>query len=177
MTEWLAAVGMRVRLARVARGETQEELGCRAGVSRVTVGSIERGEHPASVLAFRRLADALGVDLGRLLAPLGDRPLAIPVDPRRPDGMLGGTLPPTGLQVGRKAHGTQFRLIATKMPAPALVDVLLFSRTCAPSAVKSLQHLPCRTLRCRSHTMLCSVQARRPVLHEVLRISVHSCIN
>lgn len=40
---WLRTVGMCVRLDRVARGESQEALGRRAGVSRVTVGSIERG--------------------------------------------------------------------------------------------------------------------------------------
>ena len=38
-----------------------------SGVSRVTVGSIERGDHPASVLAYRRLAGALGVQLSELL--------------------------------------------------------------------------------------------------------------
>jgi hypothetical protein len=47
----------------------------------------------------------LALFLARLLAPLGDRPLAVPVDPRRPDGMLGGTLPPTGLQVRRSTGG------------------------------------------------------------------------
>ena len=69
---WLRTVGMRVRLGRVARGESQEELGRRAGVSRVTVGSIERGDHPAAVTAYRRFADALDVRLGRLLGPADD---------------------------------------------------------------------------------------------------------
>ena len=64
---WLREVGMRVRLGRVAARLSQEELGERAGVSRVTVGSIERGDHPASVVAFRRLADALRVEIGELL--------------------------------------------------------------------------------------------------------------
>lgn len=65
--DWLREVGMRVRLARVAARLSQEELGERCGVSRVTVGSIERGDHPASVVAFRRLADALSVEIGQLL--------------------------------------------------------------------------------------------------------------
>jgi transcriptional regulator with XRE-family HTH domain len=64
---WLRAVGLRVRLARVARGESQAEVGGRSGVSRVTVGSIERGEHPAAVTAYVRLADALGMPLAELL--------------------------------------------------------------------------------------------------------------
>lgn len=66
--EWLAAVGMRVLVARTVRRESQEEVGRRAGVSRVTVGSVERGEHPASVLAYARLAAALGLPPGELLA-------------------------------------------------------------------------------------------------------------
>jgi hypothetical protein len=64
---WLRAVGLRVRLARVARGESQAELGGRSSVSRVTVGSIERADHPAAVTAYARLADALGMPLAELL--------------------------------------------------------------------------------------------------------------
>lgn len=69
--EWLRAVGTRVLLARTVRRESQGELGRRAGVSRVTVGSIERGDHPASVLAYARLASALGLAVGELLAGYG----------------------------------------------------------------------------------------------------------
>jgi hypothetical protein len=64
---WLRAVGLRLRLARVARGESQAELGSRSRVSRVTVGSIERADHPAGVTAYARLADALGMRLAELL--------------------------------------------------------------------------------------------------------------
>lgn len=64
---WLREVGMRVRLGRVAARLSQEELGDLAGVSRVTVGSIERGDHPTSIVAFRRVADALGVPMADLL--------------------------------------------------------------------------------------------------------------
>lgn len=64
---FLRTVGLRVRLLRVARGLSQEQLGALSGVSRVTVGSIERGDHPASVLAFRRLSGALGLTVSELL--------------------------------------------------------------------------------------------------------------
>jgi DNA-binding XRE family transcriptional regulator len=64
---WLRAVGLRVRLARVALGRSQAQLGGRSGVSRVTVGSIERADHPAAVTAYARLADALGMPLAELL--------------------------------------------------------------------------------------------------------------
>ena len=65
--DWLLDVGMRIRLARVRARESQEELGARAGVSRVTIGSIERADHPAVILAYRRLADALNLPLAELL--------------------------------------------------------------------------------------------------------------
>ena len=64
---WLLDVGMRVLLARVRARESQEELAARAGVSRVPVGSIERADPPAVVLAYRRLAQAQGMSLGKLL--------------------------------------------------------------------------------------------------------------
>lgn len=64
---WLGQVGMRVRLGRVVRGESQERLGERAGVSRVLVGSVERADHPAGVLAYARLSRALGIPLSELL--------------------------------------------------------------------------------------------------------------
>lgn len=77
---------MRVLLARTVRRESQEELGRLAGVSRVTVGSIERGDHPASVVAYARLADALGLPVGELLDGYGLRdrsgpPGHTPLDP------------------------------------------------------------------------------------------------
>lgn len=64
---YLQQVGLRVKLLRVTRKLSQEELGAASGVSRVTVGSIERGDHPASVLAYRRLARVFGVPVSKLL--------------------------------------------------------------------------------------------------------------
>lgn len=65
---WLEDVGMLVRLVRVRRGETQGELVAVAVVSRVTLGSVERADHPAVVLTYVRLARTLGLSLGELLA-------------------------------------------------------------------------------------------------------------
>lgn len=73
---YLRTVGLRIRLLRVARGLSQEELGEASGVSRVTIGSIERAEHAASVLAYRRLARALEVELSDLLDEDDEQPLA-----------------------------------------------------------------------------------------------------
>lgn len=64
---YLAAVGQRVRLLRVARRLSQDTFADLAGVSRVTLGSIERGEHAASLLTYVKLADALGIGLSLLV--------------------------------------------------------------------------------------------------------------
>ena len=71
---WLHEVGMRVRLGRVAARASQEQLGARSGVSRVTVGSIERADHPAAVVAYARLARALAIPLAVLLEKRHDQP-------------------------------------------------------------------------------------------------------
>lgn len=64
---YLAAVGQRVRLLRVARRLSQDAFADAAGVSRVTLGSIERGEHAAGLLTYVKLAEALGVALSLLV--------------------------------------------------------------------------------------------------------------
>jgi transcriptional regulator with XRE-family HTH domain len=67
--ELLREVGMRVRLQRVYMRLSQEELGTKAGITRSAVGSIERGDHPASVLAYGKVAKALGIKLDKLMRP------------------------------------------------------------------------------------------------------------
>jgi transcriptional regulator with XRE-family HTH domain len=46
---------------------TQEELAERAGLSARYVGAIELGDVSASVTVLGRIAEALGVELGKLL--------------------------------------------------------------------------------------------------------------
>ena len=65
---WLTEVGLRIRVARVRRRESQEQLAQLALTSRVTLGSVERGDHAAAVLTYVRLARTLGVSLDELLA-------------------------------------------------------------------------------------------------------------
>ena len=63
---FLADVGMRVRLLRTVRRMSQDRLADVAGVSRVTLGEVERGEHGAGILRYRAVAAALAVPLGSL---------------------------------------------------------------------------------------------------------------
>ena len=64
---YLRGVGERVRLIRGARRLTQDELARKAGISRVSLGSIERGEQAAGLLTFVAIAEALGLGLGPLV--------------------------------------------------------------------------------------------------------------
>jgi transcriptional regulator with XRE-family HTH domain len=64
---YLVELGFRVRVARLRRRVSQDELAQLSGISRVTLGSIERGEHAATVLTYRKLAQAFGVTLTVLL--------------------------------------------------------------------------------------------------------------
>jgi transcriptional regulator with XRE-family HTH domain len=60
----------RLRLQRQDRGLSQEELADRAGLHRTYVGSVERAERNISIDSMERLAEALGLDVSDLLAPL-----------------------------------------------------------------------------------------------------------
>ena len=64
---YLEEIGLRIRALRVRRRVNQEQLAEVAALSRVTLGSIERGEHSASLLTYLKLARALRVDVGDLL--------------------------------------------------------------------------------------------------------------
>jgi DNA-binding XRE family transcriptional regulator len=64
---YLGTVGMRLRLRRVVLGVSQDVLAARAGMSRVTYGRIERGEHATQLLCYARVAAAAGLPVGRLL--------------------------------------------------------------------------------------------------------------
>lgn len=68
-------VGRRVRGARGSRGWTLDELADRSGVSRRTIINVESGSSNASIAILLRLARAMNVSLGDLVA----------VDPRRTD--------------------------------------------------------------------------------------------
>ncbi len=65
--DYLHEIGRRIRTVRLRRQIGQDRLAQLAAVSRVSLGSIERGEHSGGMLTYRKLARALGVDIGDLL--------------------------------------------------------------------------------------------------------------
>lgn len=84
---YLVLVGRRVRAARILAGLTQDELAARAAMSRVTLGTIERGDHAATLLTYLkasralRLAAVLDVSLLELVdvdVPAADRVEGLP---------------------------------------------------------------------------------------------------
>lgn len=66
--ERLGTFGARVRLHRVERGMSQEQLAEAAQLHRTYIGGVERGERNVSLLNVYVLADALGVGPADLLA-------------------------------------------------------------------------------------------------------------
>ena len=83
MTEAPAATGARLRLARQARGFSQQQLAGMADVSRQAVSAVESGHSDPSLRVALALAQALGMTVEELFGP-GEaaRPVpAIPVAP------------------------------------------------------------------------------------------------
>lgn len=65
-----AEFGRRVRELRFAQGRTQEQLAAASGMHFTYVASVERGERNIGLENIVRLAHALEVDPGQLLAGL-----------------------------------------------------------------------------------------------------------
>ena len=74
-----AAIGVRVRALRRARGETQEQLARAAGISPSFLGHIERGPRILSVESIFALSEALETEMAYLLV---GRPVAERVENR-----------------------------------------------------------------------------------------------
>ena len=75
------ALGRRLRLLRVVRELSQEELAQAAGITRNQVSGFERAVQGLDVVALVRLSAALGVPVTELLAvgaPVADRAEGLP---------------------------------------------------------------------------------------------------
>lgn len=56
-------LGMKIRIERIKRNLSQEELAEMANLSRPTIGAIERGENSPSVDTVQAIADAFGLTI------------------------------------------------------------------------------------------------------------------
>ena len=68
MDAFVAAFGARVRTLRLARGMSQEEVAHLAGIHVTYLSGVERGVRNPSLKNIRRIAGALGVQVGELFA-------------------------------------------------------------------------------------------------------------
>ena len=68
MANYQEAFGKQIRRLRDRRGLTQEELANRSGIHVSYLSGIERGRRNPSLRSIRRLAKALGVQVGKLFA-------------------------------------------------------------------------------------------------------------
>lgn len=71
--ERLRALGANIRERRTAGDRTLEDLAHEAGLSVTYLGQTERGQRNPSVLVLWRVAEALGITLGQLVAPSSAR--------------------------------------------------------------------------------------------------------
>ena len=66
----LALLGQQIRQLREHKNLSQEEFAGLADIDRAYFGGIERGERNVAALNLVKIADALGVDVGKLFPSL-----------------------------------------------------------------------------------------------------------
>lgn len=64
--EFLYKVGLKIKILRDAKKQSQETLAEKAGTSAPYLGTIERGEQNPSLELLKNIADALEVDIREL---------------------------------------------------------------------------------------------------------------
>ena len=71
----LKAFGLRIKLLRVSRSWSQEQLAEAAGMHRTFIGQVERGQRGLNVLGLWRLAKAFNIPIGDLFLDTEGRPI------------------------------------------------------------------------------------------------------
>jgi DNA-binding XRE family transcriptional regulator len=71
----LKAFGLRMKLLRVSRDWSQEQLAEAAGMHRTFIGQVERGQRGMNILGLWRLSRAFGVSIGDLFTDAEGRPI------------------------------------------------------------------------------------------------------
>jgi transcriptional regulator with XRE-family HTH domain len=65
--KFLKQIGDNIKQLRTAQNVSQEDLAFKANLDRSYIGSVERGERNISLINFKKIADALKIDLTKLL--------------------------------------------------------------------------------------------------------------
>ena len=64
--KFLRKLGQRIRLLRVQKGWSQEELAQQSGLHRTYISSVEQGKRNLAALNLRSLAEAYGISISEL---------------------------------------------------------------------------------------------------------------
>lgn len=65
--EFLSNVGMEFKVARIRKKKSIPQLAKETGLSEAAIGSLENGKYDSRILTYKRLFDALEMDLAKLL--------------------------------------------------------------------------------------------------------------
>jgi transcriptional regulator with XRE-family HTH domain len=71
----LKAFGLRIKLLRIARGWSQEQLAEATGMHRTFIGQVERGQRGMNIIALWPLSRAFGIQIGELFVDDKGQPI------------------------------------------------------------------------------------------------------
>lgn len=61
--EFLKKIGIEMKVSRIRKGLSLKEVGELTGLHQSTIGAIENGKKDAHILNYKRIADAVGVEI------------------------------------------------------------------------------------------------------------------
>ena len=169
MTE-TGLAGPRLRLARQARGFSQQQLAGMAGVSRQAVSAVEAGHSDPSLRVAFALAQALGMTVEEVFGPADQAPpvAAIPVAP--PDAPGGRVLlAPVGDRLvalplrGDAAAGMGFVAAGGQTALPAALPATALPATALPATALPATALPASEAAGRAAGPAAGTIAVRPI--------------
>lgn len=65
--EYLKHIGMELRIARIRKGYTQSYVASKTGFEENVISYVELGKRDAAILTYKRIADALGIEMKDIL--------------------------------------------------------------------------------------------------------------
>jgi transcriptional regulator with XRE-family HTH domain len=65
--EFLAHLGVELKIARIRMSLTQANVASKTGLSVMAISKIETGQRDGHILTYKRIADVLGVELKQIL--------------------------------------------------------------------------------------------------------------
>lgn len=60
---YLSKIGMEIKVARIRKGLSRQQVSELTGISQQAIGELERGKSDSKILTYKRIADALKVEV------------------------------------------------------------------------------------------------------------------